>query len=65
MTTDVELPEVRWTDRSQRPIAGMLVTAYFKGELRTNRLTEWCRDFAYFADGYRLHWIDDIGFRFH
>jgi hypothetical protein len=61
---DVDLPEVHWTDHSQRPVVGMLVTAYFEGEQRTMRLTEWRGDIAYFQDRYGLRWNEGLGFSY-
>ena len=56
------LPGKTWIDHSARPLLGMMVTAFFKGDLTTKLLTEWDGCVAYFHDGHALHWHGNLGF---
>jgi hypothetical protein len=64
MIPDVPLPDVRWTDHSQKPVVGMLVAAYFDGEMQTKRLVEWRGNVAGFHDSSSLRWVEHLGFTF-
>ena len=53
-----------WTDRSNPPVVGMRVQAYFPYGLDSRLVTEIEGDRYYFDNSYFLRWRDGLGFSY-